>query len=45
MHNGCAKTLADRFSNEKCGGGDRHGNVRDLTSNELADLVAFLQSI
>jgi len=45
MHDGCAKTLADRFSNEKCGGGDRHGNVRDLTSNELADLVAFLQSI
>ena len=45
MHDGCAKTLADRFSNEKCGGGDRHGNVSDLTSNELSDLVAFLQSI
>ena len=45
MHDGCAKTLADRFSNETCGGGDRHGNVRDLTSSELADLVAFLQSI
>ena len=45
MHDGCAETLADRFSNEKCGGGDRHGNVRDLTSNELSDLVAFLQSI
>ena len=44
MHDGCAKTLADRFSNEACGG-DRHGNVRDLTSNEISDLVAFLQSI
>jgi hypothetical protein len=44
MHDGCAKTLADRFSNEACGG-DRHGNVRDLTGNEISDLVAFLQSI
>jgi len=44
MHNGCAKTLTDRFNNEACGG-NKHGNVRGLSGNEIADLVAFLQSI
>jgi mono/diheme cytochrome c family protein len=43
MHDGCAKTLADRFD-ETCGGA-RHGNIRGLTSNDISDLVAFLQSI
>ena len=28
-----------------CGGGDKHGNVTQLTSNEISDLVAYLQSI
>ena len=43
MHDGCAKTLADRFD-ETCGGA-RHGNIRGLTSTDVSDLVAFLQSI
>jgi mono/diheme cytochrome c family protein len=43
MHNGAAKTLADRF-NPKLGG-DRHGNTANLTSNEIADLIAYMQSI
>ena len=43
MHDGCAKTLADRF-NESCGG-DKHGNIRGLSSTEIADLIAFMQAI
>jgi hypothetical protein len=43
MHDGCAKTLADRFD-ERCGG-DKHGNIRGLTSAEIADLIAFMQAI
>jgi hypothetical protein len=43
MHDGCAKTLADRFD-ESCGG-DKHGNIRGLSSNEIADLIAFMQAI
>src|SRR5262249_3635515 len=33
MHNGCAKTLADRFGTA-CGG-DRHGNVSGLSAGEI----------
>jgi hypothetical protein len=43
MHDGCAKTLADRFG--ACGGGDRHGFTSMMTGAELSDLVAFLNSI
>jgi len=43
MHNGCAKTLQDRFGD--CGGGDRHGVTSTLTRAEISDLVAFLNSI
>jgi len=45
MHNGCAKTLADRFSDTACGGGSKHGNVAGFSSNELSDLITYLQSI
>ncbi|HXU00251.1 MAG TPA: cytochrome-c peroxidase, partial [Polyangia bacterium] len=44
MHNGCAKTLADRFNDTACGGA-RHGNVSGLNAGEISDLVTYLQSI
>ncbi len=44
MHNGCAKTLADRFGGA-CGGGDRHGFTSTMTGAEISDLVAYLYSI
>jgi hypothetical protein len=43
MHNGCAATLQDRFG--ACGGGDNHGHTSQLTSTELADLIAYLESL
>jgi len=43
MHNGCAKTLADRFD-PKCGGND-HGNVASLSDAQRSDLVAYLESL
>lgn len=45
MHDGCAPTLLDRFTDESCGGGDRHGVTSHLTSQELDDLVAFLKTL
>jgi mono/diheme cytochrome c family protein len=44
MHNGCAKTLADRFD-PACGGGDKHGKTSGMTPNEINDLITYLQSI
>jgi hypothetical protein len=43
MHDGCAKTLRDRFG--ACGGGDKHGVTSKLTSAELDDMLAYLDSI
>ena len=43
MHDGCAATLADRFGS--CGGGDAHGVTSQLDATQLADLIAFLESI
>lgn len=43
MHNGCAPTLRDRFG--MCGGGDRHGMTSQLTSAQIDDLVAFLETL
>jgi len=43
LHDGCAATLADRFG--ACGGGDQHGHTSQLTAAQLADLVAYLESI
>jgi cytochrome c peroxidase len=45
MHNGCAGTLAERFTNAACGGGDAHGRTSDMRPDEINDLVSFLQSI
>jgi len=43
MHDGCARTLTERF--ERSCGGDRHGNVAQLTPSEIADLVAYLETL
>ena len=43
MHDGCAVTLADRFG--ACGGGDKHGHTSQLGAAQIADLVAYLQSL
>jgi hypothetical protein len=44
MHDGCAQTLADRFS-PVCGGDGRHGNTSQLTAAERTDLIAYLASL
>jgi hypothetical protein len=45
MHNGCAKTLADRFSSTGCGGDERHGLTSKLNASQIADLIAYLESL
>jgi len=42
LHDGCAATLADRFG--PCGG-NAHGNVADLGPAQIADLVAYLETL
>jgi mono/diheme cytochrome c family protein len=42
LHDGRAATLTDRFTN---GGGDLHGHTSQLTPAEIADLVAYLDSL
>jgi len=44
MHDGCAPTLRERFD-PSCGGGDKHGRTSDLTSGQIDDLVAYLQTL
>ena len=45
MHNGCAATLSDRFILAGCGGGDDHGHTTQLTANQRADLVTYLETL
>jgi cytochrome c peroxidase len=45
MHDGCAVTLEDRFSNTFCGGGDQHGHTSQLSSTQIEDLVAYLKTL
>jgi mono/diheme cytochrome c family protein len=45
MHNGCAPTLRDRFTNPACGGGDRHGVTSHLNPGQINDLVAYLETL
>lgn len=45
MHDGCAATLSDRFTDAACGGGDRHGVTSGLSDADRADLIAYLQSL
>jgi mono/diheme cytochrome c family protein len=43
MHDGCAATLTDRFG--VCGGGDTHGLTSKLTTAQISDLVAYLETL
>jgi len=45
MHDGCAATLSDRFTDATCGGGDQHGMTSQLSEADRADLIAYLQSL
>ena len=45
MHDGCATTLSARFGPVSCSGGDQHGSTSALTTSEVDDLVAYLQSL
>jgi cytochrome c peroxidase len=42
LHNGCAATLADRFG--KCAT-TGHGNLSQLASGDVTDLVQYLESL
>lgn len=42
LHNGCAKTLYDRFG--KCGS-DMHGKTSQLSAADIDDLVGYLESL
>jgi len=44
MHDGCAATLMDRFTNPSCGG-TTHGNVSSLSSADIDDLSTYLESL
>jgi hypothetical protein len=44
MHDGCAATLGDRFTDPSCGGA-LHGNTSHLSATEIDDLVAFLETL
>jgi len=44
MHDGCAATLMDRFTNPDCGG-TNHGNVSTLTPDDLGNLTTYLESL
>ncbi|HVU50628.1 MAG TPA: cytochrome-c peroxidase [Polyangia bacterium] len=45
MHNGCALTLDDRFTDPGCGGGDKHGLTSTLTPAQISDLTTYLESL
>jgi mono/diheme cytochrome c family protein len=43
LHTGCATTLFDRFD-PKCGG-SKHGDTADLSKAQIADIVAYLETL
>ncbi len=45
MHDGCATSLRDRFTNPACGGGDLHGKTSHLAEDQIDDLVAYLETL
>jgi DNA-binding beta-propeller fold protein YncE len=50
MHDGCAPTLTARFTardheSGSCTGGDEHGHVSHLATADIADLVAYLETL
>ncbi|HRI49782.1 MAG TPA: cytochrome-c peroxidase [Pseudomonadota bacterium] len=44
LHTGCAGTLLARFD-PACGGGESHGHTAQLAPAQLADLIAYLESL
>jgi hypothetical protein len=44
LHDGCAATLADRFT-APCDTGNQHGNIQQLSAAQIGDMVAYLQSL
>jgi cytochrome c553 len=45
MHDGCAATVKERFTKPKCGGGDEHGTVSQLSDAQVNDLTAYLETL
>lgn len=45
IHTGCAPTLRDRFTNPACGGGDSHGAISGLSSQQIDDLITYLETL
>lgn len=47
MHDGCAATLHDRFDPNQaaCNGGDKHGVTSHLSTAEVNDLIAYLETL
>lgn len=45
MHDGCAMALTERFTRPACGGGDQHGHVSQLNEAQIADMVAYLETL
>jgi mono/diheme cytochrome c family protein len=47
MHDGCAKTLHDRFApgNDACTGGLKHGDTSGLSAADVDDLVSYLETL
>jgi cytochrome c len=47
MHDGCARTLSDRFdaTQAACNGGELHGTTAHLSTSEVADLMAYLETL
>ena len=47
MHDGCAKTLEDRFDPAQagCNGGENHGHTSQLSASDIADLIAYLETL
>jgi mono/diheme cytochrome c family protein len=47
MHDGCAKTLKDRFAKgqDACTGGVKHGDTSALSDGDIDDLVGYLETL
>jgi cytochrome c553 len=45
MHDGCAATLKARLTPGTCGGDARHGAVASLSTTQIADLTAYLDTL
>ena len=45
MHDGCASTLKERFTKADCGGGDKHGKTSHLSTDQVNDLTAYLETL